>query len=140
MNSKKVGGMSVIKDAAGAMKGRLIDFGERDLLLSQFADRFQKPTQIGEQFTMGKIQSNTGIGFRQLPGEAIFGVIVTCPENDCEFMVYADAEPEEAQPVIDALGGVGTFTEEVVHSGNTYSASYPGGSGMWEMTCLPPNK
>lgn len=140
MNSKKVGGMSVIKNSSGEMKGRIISLTERDTLLSAFPDRFQKPTLVGQQFTMGKMQSDTGIGFRELPGEAIFGVMVTCPENDCEFMVYADAEPEEAQPVIDALGGVGTFTEEVVHSGNTYSASYPGGSGMWEMTCLPPNK
>lgn len=137
---KKVDGIAVVKKADGSMNGRIISAAERDELLSSFPDLFKKPDITGANFTIGKTKSETGIGFRQLPGEAIFGTILTCPDNDCEFLVYADKEPDEFMNVVNALGGFSTFTEELIHFGNSYAASYPGGSGMWEMTCLPPNK
>lgn len=135
MNSKKVAGIAVFKNPGG-MIGRIISDSERSSLLAQFLDRFQTPILIGQNYTIGKTKSDTGIAFKALPESAIFGVILTDESNDCEFLVYADAELDEAMQVINALGGLSTFKEEVVHLGNTYSATYPSGSGSWDPICL----
>ena len=140
MNSKKVFGIAVSKDSTGTMIGRIINGDERDHLLTYFPEKFVKPEPYGANYTIGKVQSESGIGFRELPGEAIFGVILTCPDNDCEFRVYADKEPDEIQDVLNVLGGLSTFKEIFEKTGNTYAIGYTGGSGMWEMICLPPNK
>ena len=138
MNSKKVAGIAVIKNSAddAVMQGRVISDSEKQALLDQFRDRFQTPTLVGANYTIGKLKSDSGIGFRELPEKVIFGVILTDPTNDCEFLVYAEAELAAAMPVIDALGGLSTFTEDVVHFGNTYAANYSGGSAQWDPLCL----
>ena len=94
-NSKKVAGIAVLKDGQGNMSGRILSDTERQTVLAQFSDRFQVPTKIGENYTIGKLKSDSGIGFKALPESAIFGIIVTAT-NDCEFRVYADAELSEA--------------------------------------------
>lgn len=139
---KKIAGMAVLRNgsAASGLIGRIVSPEERDALLVQFADRFKKPVLIGQNYAIGDVKSDTGIGFKALPESAIFGSILTCADNDCEFMVYADAELDEAMDVVNALGGITTFTEPVVHFGNIYSATYPGGSGSWDPICIPPNK
>ena len=126
-------GIAVIKDPDGSMKGRIIKDKDQEMLITQFGPRFQVPTIIGQNFTIGNVNSTTGVGFRELPGEAIFGVLL--PVGECDLLVYADKEPDEFQQVIDALGGIETFKDAVVHTGNTYTAIYPGGSGSWEVTC-----
>lgn len=136
MNAKKVAGIAVLKDAQGNMKGRIVSLKERDELFAEFGDRFSKPVPVYTNYTIGKLKSDTGIGFTTLPQEVIFFSTLTCPTDDCEFQVYGEAEPAEARPVIDALGGEQTFTEEVVQYGRMYSATYPGGSGSLCPLCL----
>ena len=127
-------GVAVMKGSDGNMRGRTINDKEQEMLRLQFGSRFTVPDKVGENYTIGEVHSTAGIAFKALPGEAIFGVLL--PVGDCDLLVYADKEPSEIQDVIDALGGLDTFKEQVVHFGNSYTANYPGGSGSWDPICL----